>query len=187
MNTLEQISDTKIRDIDSDRLHRWIAEEINTLANDYGQKLELDQVRHISSRLMGTFQSTKLKNWHPATIHNIFQLGITGQYGKATKVTYSILISWIWAHEKTTRSENKHYSTDDFVEKTPEYYKAVADRCLPFIKWCFVRDIDTDTLTPEQYNQLRDKFNEVGPDNFEPYIEHVPRYKPVGNFKKYLL
>lgn len=180
------ISLTKFKDLADEEIKNWIQEQVYNLADDYGQKLDNEQGRHIASRLLYTLKNTKLKNWEPETIYRIFQLGLTGQYGKTTRITYQVLISWLWTHERNTRSENKSYpDTAEETEKSPGHYKKTGDKCLPFILYCHSRDIDITGLDPHQYADLRDKYNQNGPAWLD--AQNLPRYKPIGNFNKSIL
>ena len=182
MSVYEQIQELSIKDIDSDRLKRWITDEIYTLADDFGQKLDQDQAKHIGNRLLGLFTSTKVRSWSPGTVHAIFQSGLTGAYGKASKVTYFVLINWIWSYDRSQRSENKYTGNINIeYDKPDSYYRQQSEEWVPFIKWCEDRNIAAHHYTSEQLIALKNRFNNIGPNMMDLESERLEKYKPAGN------
>lgn len=175
--TIDNISAMKIKDVDVESLQRWIAEEINSLFDDVGQKADNDQQRHIAKRLKDTFID-KYRNWEPGKIHSIFQSGITGKYGKGSKITLSTLLYWITSEDKLTRGENVSYSSQyyELSKEQKEYYKRSGDKCLPFIIFCHKNWFDVSSLTPEQYELLRDRYNNDGEQAVREDLKGLPRY-----------
>jgi len=165
-------------------MQNWLSEELNTLAMDFGQKLEIDQAKHIAVRLHETLLSQKFKNWEAGKIHAIFQMGITGQYGKVSRVTYQALVSWLYAAEKTMRGENV-YSEEQrtMIVRSNEHYAEVSKRCVPFIKYCQDRNIDITGLSQAEYAAIRDRFSAYGPDSVSDELSALPRYQNYGGFR----
>lgn len=181
---INEIADLKMNQISQRDLQNWLGEELNSLALDFGQKLEIEQARHIAMRLHETLLGPKFRNWEAGRIHAIFQSGLTGQYGKASRVTYQTLVSWIYQAERTMRGENVY--TDEqksYIARSNEHYNTVAKKCVPFIKYCQDRNIDITGLSQEEYSSIRDRFNAYGPDSVSEELSALPRYQNYGGFR----
>ena len=177
MRIYDQIKDTDIKNLDHERLQRWITEEIEQLADDYGQNIESEQVIHISKRLKGLFLDSKIRNWSVASIHAIFQNGLNGQYGKGGKITFYLLNTWIWTHDRNSRAENKSNGLPEAqYDKDDEYYKRKSMEWVPFIRFCQEKCIAVYELTHEQHIALKERFHRLGPDLIENDTT-IPRYK----------
>ena len=180
MRIYDQIKDIDIKNLDHERLQRWITDEIEQLADDYGQNIDSEQVIHISKRLKGLFIDSKIKNWSVASIHSIFQNGINGIYGKSGKITFHLLNSWIWSYDRNSRSENK--SNNDVLpndEKDHEYYKKKSMEWIPFIRFCQDKCIAVHELTEAQHMDLKERFHKKGPQSIE-FDTSIPRYSLNG-------
>lgn len=99
MKKHEQFRATKISDISKIDIQTFIEEEIFDLWNDFGQKLDKEQISHICKRLFDVL-STKYRSWHVGTIHAVFQTGLNGGYGPAHKITVKTLFQWLGAAQK---------------------------------------------------------------------------------------
>lgn len=99
MKKHEQFRATKISDVSKTDVHTFIEEEIFDLWNDFGQKLDNEQITHICTRLYEVL-STKYRSWHVGTIHAVFQSGLNGGYGTAHKITVKTLFQWLGAAQK---------------------------------------------------------------------------------------
>lgn len=190
MKLIDKISASKISDLSYDDVKLWLMEEIADLCADMGQKLDDEQKQHIPARMMLIFVD-KYRNWEPGKIHAIFQRGITGAYGsKTTKLTVALLLSWITSEDKTLRGENvQGFIMND--EKLPQSeidrFSEIADRCLPFIKFCDHNAVDITGLSQDEYYALRNKYNIFGESGIRSDIERLPKYRnfEISNMIKF--
>lgn len=183
MKNYERISEFRLSQLSQKEIQEWLNEEITSIALDFGQKLDLDQLRHIAIRLYETLITPKFRNWEPGKIHAVFQNGVTGQYGKASRVTFQLLISWIYSAERSMRGENvsdERYK--EFAQQSAEHYKNVADKCIPFIRYCHDMNLDVSVLSQPDYFSMRDSFNNYGPNSIAEDLAALPRYRNFGLF-----
>jgi hypothetical protein len=177
MKLIDKISATKISDISHEDLKYWLIEELNDMADDFDQTLSDEQLAHIPRRMVGIL-TDKFRNWEPGKIHSVFQKGITGAYGKSTKITVSLILNWITAEDRLARGENvNRFYTEIEGEKSAEYYRQVGDRCMPFIQYCHKNCIDVSSLSQSDYFELRDRFNDGGEWAVRDELDALPRYK----------
>jgi len=193
MKILNEISVIKFADLDSDRFKSWLTDEIVTLAEDFGQKFTetaegKHQLEHIAFR-MKEILCDKFRTWDAGTVHNIFQMGIAGQYGRAIKMTVHTLVGWLYSAKTQMIQDNithpQYFDSGD-TSKTSEYFNKVADKCLPFICWCERHKINVSELSQEYYKQLRDEFNDSGEWVLLDILEELPKYSDFGNLGTFM-
>lgn len=172
---------TKVRDVNFTLMNEWLSYEILSLADDFGQKLEKEQATHISYRMKDILYE-KYKNWDIGEIHSIFQLGMSGVYGKYSKVTVQSLVSWLISADKQKRGENVNnvfgFEEQPLTEEDKRRFQESFDRCFPFIKFCEERNIDVSNVDLQEYYELRNFFNENGIRKTETRMENYPKYDP---------
>jgi len=174
----------KIRDVSEYSLKEWLLSEISTVASDFGQRLEDDQQKHIPKRLF-EFLTEKYRNWDLGTIHSIFKAGVTGKYGKTSKVTVAAMLFWITSEEKLARGENvSSFPEDNTVYRERAYYNQIYEKCVPFINYCHDHWINTMDLSLEEYYNLRDRFNRLGESGVRSELERLPKYRSTSIFKE---
>lgn len=187
MSTIDKIRELKISDIGREDLKLWLLEELDNLASDLGQKMDPDQISHIPGRMISIFQE-KYRNWEAGKIHSIFQKGITGSYGKVSKITVSNLLTWITQEDRASRGENVHSfePEPEYTKEQLKHFDETANRNLPFIKHCHENGIDLSELNYEQWRNLRDRFNRVGASEMRYELDQYPKYRNyeiVSRFK----
>ena len=193
MSTIEEIKTYKVKDLDFDRMKRWLSDEIFSLADDFGQKLDIEQAKHIANRLKYTLtaENSKFRNWGVWDVHTTFQKGLTGAFGKSSKVTFQILVNWLWSEERARRGEN--VNTQDPFDKESmrqtDEDKRRSKRYLPFLKWCLLYNVDINKLCElkEQpagvvnthYETWVDEFHAIGPEMMN--VRHLPNFPRLKN------
>jgi hypothetical protein len=188
MKTLDEINTIKFTDLDADRFKNWLKDELFTLADDFGQKIDNEQMTHIAFR-MKEILCDKFRTWDAGTVHNIFQLGIAGQYGKAMKITVHSLVGWLYSAKSQMIQDNITHPGDfEFgdTSKSREYYNKIADKCIPFIHWCQKNNINVSELSTEYYERLRDEFNENGEWVLMDILDELPKYAEFGNIETFI-
>lgn len=183
MKIIDRISALKIKDIGMSDLKAWIEEEIYDCADDFGYSIDGTQAAHIAKRMYEILVN-KYRFYEPGFVHSVIQRGIAGDYGKATKVTLSVLLHWITTADKANRGENIDGLNDIWKEKVyseaeNQRFWDIADRCIPFIKHCLDKMIDVSELTREQYDNLRDRFNRKD-DTIYRDLERLPKFQTYG-------
>jgi len=177
LKILDRISATKVRDISADELKIWIFEELDDLYKDVNQKEDTEQTHHISKRL--SFELfDKYKNLEIGKIHAIWQSGITGKYGEPIgKISLSKLLKWINSEQKLGHGENVSQYPDNSEPENDKDYRAIADRCIPFINFCMELGADVSTIEDSEYYRLRNEFNRNGANSVRFEVEKLPKIR----------
>lgn len=198
MYTIDEISTTKIKDVDITRLKIWIQDEVYSTADDFGQKLDDEQAKHIGSRLYYVL-TTKYKNWEVGIIHSIFQKGISGQYGKtASKVTVSNILNWLISEEKLKHTENGTVGFQIEEITDSKRFDVNMNKHMKFIRWCQEKnidvsqldEIDTNMLSDHYYHdslkitKLREKYNQSTEAEMELLLPTLPIMRDYGTVKQ---
>jgi hypothetical protein len=189
MKIIDQIFAIPFSTLDSERFNLWLTDEILQLGDDFGQRVDDAQGKHIAHR-MKEILTDKFRTWDAGTVHAIFQNGIAGSYGKATKVTVHVLTGWLYSARQQMIQENvthPHNNEDNTEYKSREYYNRTAEKCLPFIRWCIDNDIDASRIESAQYDRLQTMFNEGDEFAMMGIVDKLPRMQEIeGNVGKYL-
>jgi len=176
LKILDRISATPIRDISHDDLKIWIYDEVQDLYRDVDQKEDNDQLHHINRRL-SDFLREKYRNMEAGKVHSIFQLGVTGKYGKPGRISLATLLNWITQEDKLTRGENVSQYPDNSEPENDKDYRAIADRCIPFINFCMDLGADVSTIEDSEYYRLRNEFNRNGANSVRFELEKLPKIR----------
>lgn len=189
MKIIDQIFAIPFSTLDSERFNLWLTDEILQLGDDFGQRLDDEQGKHIARR-MKEILSDKFRTWDAGTVHAIFQTGLSGSYGKVSKVTVHTLTGWLYSARQQMIQDNvtrPHNDEDTTAYKSREYYNRTADKCLPFIRWCIENDIDASRIESAQYDRLQTMFNEGDEFAMMGIVDKLPRMQEIeGNIGKYL-
>lgn len=188
---MRELSNIKVRDIGNDELKLWFLGELNELADDLDVSIDESQLNHIP-RKMSQVLLERFRNWEVGTIHSVFQKGISGAYGKPGRLTVSMLINWLTQEEKLKRGENisddNFYSLGISKDEVSRYNK-IADKHLPFMRWCATHSIDINAIDEPTYDsmgrlmegnnarKLRNDFNNYGSDYLSNLIPNLPKLK----------
>lgn len=166
----------KISDIGVTDLQDWILEKVNEISDDFGQKLDDNQLEYIPRRLYH-FLREKFKNWPLGNVESIFKAGVCGKYGKTGKITVSVLLYWLTTEEKTSRGENvEKFNVQEITNENAEHYNRTAAKCMPFINYCLSQSIDISELDYNRYCSLRDRFN-FDPKETQLELERFPKLR----------
>jgi hypothetical protein len=188
MKIIDQIFAIPFSTLDSERFNLWLTDEILQLGDDFGQRLDDEQGKHIARR-MKEILSDKFRTWDAGTVHAIFQTGLSGSYGKVSKVTVHTLTGWLYSARQQMIQDNvtRPHNEDNTEYKSREHYSWTADQCIPFIRWCMKNDIDVSHVDSVQYDRLRAMFNEGDEFAMMGIIDTLPRMKEIeGNVGKYM-
>lgn len=152
MKKHEQYQSIRISDLSQTDVESFIEEEIFQLWNDFGQKVDVEQISHICRRLYGVL-TTKYRSWYVGTIHAIFQSGLNGSFGVNHKVTVKTLFFWLNASQQQLTNIRA-----DKAEEESERNK----------NWKpFIDSLETEFLVWATKNQIC--LNYVDPDH-EPLV-----------------
>lgn len=148
MKSYEERKHLRISDVSANDLNMWILDEIVSLSNDFGNKLDNDEILHIGRRLYEKL-TTAYRSWYVADVHAAFQTGLSGAYGSFRKVTVIALFQFLkmaqnqMSSAKALQAENEKHT--DVFDKD-KYNTPVSE----FLVWCRVTlDIDVNRLHPD--------------------------------------
>ncbi|MDH5524551.1 MAG: hypothetical protein OEY01_11245 [Desulfobulbaceae bacterium] len=142
----EQIKDRPIRLLSETVLNEWISEEVIDLANDFGQTLADDLLKHICERLRGAML-TKYRSWAVGDIHAALQVGMSGAYGPVHKITVQRIFMWLKSAEKQRVLHT--VVTSESNRKEPELLPEISSTDYgAFVLWCTHNKIWLDELAP---------------------------------------
>lgn len=122
MKLSQQYQEVKLKDFAKQDLQDFIEEEVVSLWNDFGQKMDEEQLKHIGSRLYEVF-TTKYRSWAAGTIHASFQAGLNGAYGSSYKIHVKTLFHWLasaqkqMSHIKSIQAEQESERNKNFAPK----------------------------------------------------------------------
>lgn len=149
----KDIQEKRIDVLDQLTINSWVEEEIQSLADDFNQRLEKDMGLHICRRLREVL-TTKYKSWSVGTVHAVFQTGLSGGYGKYQKISVKVLFSWLSSaqnqltHLKIVNAEaESNRKNREIIQDSPE---------TEFLIWATKNMICLDHIDPG-YNPLKKK------------------------------
>jgi hypothetical protein len=142
----EEIKATKISDLPELTVKKWIMDEISDLANDFGQKIDNETNIYIARRLYDVL-TNRFRSWYVGDVHACFQTGLTGGYGKFSKVTVQTLLYFL------KRAENNLIVQSVYSQESKKYDDRIQgeaeSRFGDFILWCTKNNIYADNVDPE--------------------------------------
>ena len=147
MKKHEQFRSTKLKDVSRADIHTFIEEEVFDLWNDFGQRLDNEQIEHICRRLYDVL-STKYLSWHIGTIHAVFQTGLNGGYGISHKITVKTLFSWLGSAQKQLINMKSMEAEDDSNRKSRVDFDP-DDPTAQFIAWATSNWICLEFVDPD--------------------------------------
>ena len=142
----ELIQDKKIESLQRNQLNEWIEMEVVNLANDFGQNMAADLVKHTCERLRGMLIA-KYKSWAVGEVHAAFQMGVSGAYGTVHKITVQRLFSWLNSAQQQ-RAVRFAFKNETHIHISNDLPKVTGKDYGSFICWLTRNKIYIDDLVP---------------------------------------
>lgn len=152
-------------DVSTTQINAWVEKEVTDLANDFGQNMADDMLKHTCQRLRDVLV-TKYRRWYVGDVHAAFQTGLSGGYGAFHKVTIRALFHFLKSaqsqlthnlvvqHEIDSATKQPDVRTND-----PRYNTAVCQ----LMSWASKNNIYLDFIDPAWNDTKLEETKDVSP------------------------
>lgn len=137
----------------------WLLDQFITTSKDFGQKLNSDDLEHLTSRTFDILNE-HYKGMYIGNLKPIFFNGMSGVYGGPSKLTVQTILLWIKGAERSKITQNADTQEVNSTENTKRYYNETYDRSGEFVIWMNKNNVDYPESQPAIKGQCSPDFIE---------------------------